>query len=50
MSGQLPLAPANQAQAIGAWRERFQHNVNDGVTAADLPATKAPTTALKPPL
>ena len=29
--GVLDLAPANQAQAIGAWRERFQHNVNDGV-------------------
>ena len=29
--GVLDLAPASQAQAIGEWRERFQHNVNDGV-------------------
>ena len=29
--GVLDLAPANQAQAIGAWRERLQHSVNDGV-------------------
>ncbi len=29
--GVLNLAPASQVQAIGEWRERLQHSVNDGV-------------------